>query len=621
MGDLKSADWRDWGLVGIRVAALVLLGVVLLTARTPEGAASYVASDVLLGLETAAAAVILYAVLSLFAAMQPALPFILLVGDWLAAGLLVYAVRGDELLLAMIGGLLVTSGVLRLGPLLGAIQAVGVLAACVAALAVLSGGLNGLGPALAARATAFWAIIGLGFVAGAWSFVLEWWSRRREQEFDRTLKARLEQLKDLRERTQAIYEMSATLSKTLDFEKILAAALSAGTLGLRELRKRGRERLVSAVLLMQQGNNMLYVVTSRGLSRQDQMKTIPGKEGIIAQALSEGIPVFGGPARKDPELQYFTGFHDTRSVLCIPLKAGWDTFGILVYGCDMPDAFTDEHTELLTAIGIQATVALQNAVLYRNLLDERDRLVEVEEEARKKLARDLHDGPTQDVAAIAMRMSIITRMLEKTPEEVPNELKKVEDIARRTTKEIRHMLFTLRPLVLENQGLTAALHQLAEKIKETHNQNVTVRVGPDVESSLDVHQQGVIFYIIEEAVGNARKHAQAELISVSLTRQDDVVMVRIADNGKGFDVAAAEKNSLTRGGHLGMVNMRERAQLLDGTLKMESAPGRGTTITMLVPVKEQPVAAPGVRPVAMPLVATTKLAAAAMERLNTSGGS
>lgn len=615
MSDLKSVDWRDWGWVGIRAASLALLGFVLFTSRTPEGSAAYAVNDVLLALEVAAAAIILYAVLLLFAAARSALPIILLLVDWLMVGFLVYAANGDSLLLALIAGLVTITSIARLGPAWGAAQAVGVLVACAVALAVLSGGLSGLSAALSGRATAFWAVAGLAAAAIAWAFIQEMQTTRQERELSQALQSRSEQLKDLRERTRAIYEMSVTLSKTLDFEKILAAALSAGTLGLREFRKRGRERLISAVLLMQQGNNMLYVVTGRGLSRQDQMKTIPGKDGIVGQALSEGVPVFGGPARKDPELQYFTGFYETRSMLCIPLKAGWDTFGILLYGCDTPEAFTDEHTELLTAIGIQATVALQNAVLYRNLLAERDRLVEVEEEARKKLARDLHDGPTQSVAAIAMRMNIITRMLEKTPDEVPAELKKVEDIARRTTKEIRHMLFTLRPLVLENQGLTAALNQLAEKMKETHEQNVLVRVGPDVEDVLDTHQQGVIFYIIEEAVGNARKHAEAKLISVSLTRQDDIVMVRISDNGKGFDVKAAENNSLSRGGHLGMVNMRERAQLLDGTLNMESAPGRGTVITVLVPIKEQPPAAPGGRRVEMPLVATTKLAAAAMERL------
>ncbi|MBZ0302672.1 MAG: sensor histidine kinase, partial [Anaerolineae bacterium] len=248
------------------------------------------------------------------------------------------------------------------------------------------------------------------------------------------------------------------------------------------------------------------------------------------------------------------------------------------------DAFNRDDTDLLMAIGTQATIALHNAVLYRNLLEEKERIVEVEEDARKKLARDLHDGPTQNVSAIAMRMSYIYRLLERRPDEVPAELKKVEELARRTTKEIRDMLFTLRPLVLESQGLSAALDQLCQKTLETHGQHVSSRVGPDVESALDSHQQGVIFYIVEEAVGNARKYAEAELISVDIHRQNDVIVVEVADNGVGFDSDAVHANYDQRGS-LGMVNMRERAELLNGALRIESAEGQGTKITILVPIK------------------------------------
>jgi signal transduction histidine kinase len=148
------------------------------------------------------------------------------------------------------------------------------------------------------------------------------------------------------------------------------------------------------------------------------------------------------------------------------------------------------------------------------------------------------------------------------------------------------MLFTLRPLVLENQGLTAALSQLADKMKESYDQPVTVRVSRDAERYLDTHQQGVIFYIIEEAVGNARKHAQANMITVNVYKQEDVILVNISDNGVGFDTTEAEQKAMERGGHLGMINLRERAEMVGGTLRMESARGRGTSITVVVPIKE-----------------------------------
>ena len=147
------------------------------------------------------------------------------------------------------------------------------------------------------------------------------------------------------------------------------------------------------------------------------------------------------------------------------------------------------------------------------------------------------------------------------------------------------MLFTLRPLVLESQGLAAALNQLCQKTLETHGQQVVARVGPDVEPILDSHQQGVIFYIVEEAVGNARKHAEAELISIDIHRRGEVVVVDIADNGVGFDADAVNANYDQRGS-LGMVNMRERAELLNGSLSIQSAEGQGAKITVVVPAKQ-----------------------------------
>jgi signal transduction histidine kinase len=332
-------------------------------------------------------------------------------------------------------------------------------------------------------------------------------------------------------------------------------------------------------------DNMLHVAASRRLTRSDDTVLVRGNEGVIGQALKEAMPIFGTSGSKDPELQYFSAFHYCRSVLCVPLRANFDNYGVLVYGTEAHDAFDAEQTELLTSIGSQACVALQNAVLYRSLLDEKERLVEVEEDARKKLARDLHDGPTQSVAAIAMRMSYIYKLVEKNPAQVPEELKKVEDLARKTAKEIRHMLFTLRPLVLESQGLSAALVQLGEKMQETHGQAVQVRMGRDVDGHLSGHQQGVLFYVIEEAVNNARKHAQAPIISVQLGRQERTIICQIADNGVGFDTSIVTTNYEKRGS-LGMVNMRERVELLGGSLRMESVPGKGTSITIYIPIAD-----------------------------------
>jgi len=199
------------------------------------------------------------------------------------------------------------------------------------------------------------------------------------------------------------------------------------------------------------------------------------------------------------------------SILCATMLGG-----AMLFAHADPNYFSRERTDLLDMIGRQAVIAVQNAKLYQDLLEEKERMLEVHEEARKKLARDLHDGPTQSVAAMAMRINLTRRMFDKDEKSAIDELVRIEELAHRTTKEIRHMLFTLRPLILESQGLTAALQSMSEKMRETYTQNVAINVDEKVIEDLEMGKQGVIFYIVEEAVNNARKHAGAPNIWVRL---------------------------------------------------------------------------------------------------------
>jgi signal transduction histidine kinase len=175
----------------------------------------------------------------------------------------------------------------------------------------------------------------------------------------------------------------------------------------------------------------------------------------------------------------------------------------LLYGHPTLRFFTKERRDLLNAIAQQVSVALHNARLYESL------------ETEKKRISD------QTIAAITMRVNFARRLMDRDPEEAAEELMRVEDMARQTTREIRHMLFTIRPLILERSGLIAALNQLADKENEIHHQNVLVETDSELPHELDLGKQGALFYIAEEAVNNARKHAEAAHIWVRLRGEDD----------------------------------------------------------------------------------------------------
>ncbi len=388
------------------------------------------------------------------------------------------------------------------------------------------------------------------------------------------------------ERLRAIYEMTSTLTGTLSYRRVLDSALDLGYTALNpDPDQAASEPLVSAVLLFKGGQ--LRVGSARRFTSADARITFAGNEGILRKVFDEGEPLFSKDIGYDVELGRVIAFRNCTSAYCFPLRSGFNVYGAMVFAHPAPDYFTSERRDLLDIIGRQAVVAIQNARLYQDLVEEKERMVEVHEEARKKLARDLHDGPTQSVSAMAMRINIARRMLEKDPKSAGEELTKIEDLAHRTTKEIRHMLFTLRPLILESQGLNAALKAMADKMRETFNQNVVITVDEQMASQMEIGKQGVVFYIVEEAANNARKHANASNIYVRLRPfQQGLALLEIEDDGVGFDVEAINR-AYDKRGSLGMINLRERTELVNGLLNIQSVIGKGTKIQVYIPLTEE----------------------------------
>ena len=389
------------------------------------------------------------------------------------------------------------------------------------------------------------------------------------------------------ERLRAIYSLTSTLLTTLNYQRVLESVLDLSLSALNtEAEATADDRLVCAVLLFSK-NESLEVGSGRRLTTADMRVVLHGRAGAVAQAIEQDKPVLLQDISNDPELTRFIAFRRCREIYCFPLRSGFSAYGVLLFGHPQPGFFTRDRREILDILGGQAVIAIQNARLYQDIVDERERMVDAQEEARKKLARDLHDGPTQSVSAIAMRVNMAQRIMMKDPKAAGEELVRIEELARRTTKEIRHMLFTLRPLVLESQGLVAALQSMADKIQETYAQNVIISVEENVLQNFEVGKQGVVFFIVEEAVTNARKHAHAEHIWVNLrTFEKEMALLEVRDDGVGFDIAAVNR-SYDQRGSLGMVNLRERTELVNGVLNLQSAVGKGTRVQVYIPLSEE----------------------------------
>jgi signal transduction histidine kinase len=395
------------------------------------------------------------------------------------------------------------------------------------------------------------------------------------------------------ERCHAVYELAGTLSATLNPNTILDAVLDVCMVGLEELGDRAgngsespahsREGLPSAVFLY--GEQGLYVAAARGIDHRHRGRTVPGTRGLLGTVLEGCGPAVTGTLFDDPELMRYSPFERCLSAVGVPFQAGEEVYGAVVLGSFAVDAFDEEHVELLCAVANQAATALTNARLYQDLQHEKEHILEVEEQARSKLARDLHDGPTQAVSAIAMRLNYARLLMSKDLARVRDELFSLENLARRTTKDIRTLLFTLRPLVLETQGLKVALEKLVEEVTEAHDLCITLDIQ-DLDGMLDMNQQTVVWFVTEECLTNARKHSNAHNVSIKMRIREGFLVAEIEDDGDGFDFKAVME-SYDQNTSYGLLGLQERAELVNGRTTITSKPGSGTKVSLSVPLAKE----------------------------------
>jgi signal transduction histidine kinase len=203
------------------------------------------------------------------------------------------------------------------------------------------------------------------------------------------------------------------------------------------------------------------------------------------------------------------------------------------------------------------------------------------EDERRRLARDLHDGPAQTLAAALFGVDLAVSALERAPATAREELLAARTLVRDALDDVRALMAGLRPRLLDERGLVVALRSLAA-MPPLWGTEVSVETqGIDAEQRLPADVELALFRIAQEAVSNARRHGAASRVRVSLAVRRGIAELLVVDDGRGF---LWEPGFLWSSRGAGLPGMRERAELLGGTLRVESAPGAGTRIAATVPV-------------------------------------
>jgi two-component system, NarL family, sensor histidine kinase DegS len=210
-------------------------------------------------------------------------------------------------------------------------------------------------------------------------------------------------------------------------------------------------------------------------------------------------------------------------------------------------------------------------------------ILEGQEEERKRLAMDIHDGIGQMLTSLKFHIESID--VSKRPEEMQTKLSEIQQLITQVIKEVRRVTFNLKPTVLSDYGLQAALNVFVKEIAKLSDIELTYQSDADTPLRLPQKIENNVFRIIQEAINNAIKYSSATRIDVSLQHSDNLVVITVKDNGKGFDEKLVEKRSVNIESGRGFFNMYERTEYINGSLDVKSEPGKGTTIVLTVPVK------------------------------------
>lgn len=210
-------------------------------------------------------------------------------------------------------------------------------------------------------------------------------------------------------------------------------------------------------------------------------------------------------------------------------------------------------------------------------------ILEGQEEERKRLAMDIHDGIGQMLTSLKFQIESVD--LNKRPEESQAKLVEIQQLITQVIKEVRRVTFNLKPTVLTDYGLQAALNVFVKEIAKLSDVELTYHSDADGTLRLPQKIENNVFRIIQEAINNAIKYSGASRIEVTLQQSDNVIVIMVKDNGKGFDEKLVEKRSVNIESGRGFFNMYERTEYINGSLDVKSEPGRGTTIALTVPVK------------------------------------
>jgi PAS domain S-box-containing protein len=369
-----------------------------------------------------------------------------------------------------------------------------------------------------------------------------------------------QQVADRTRELQALYDVMTAAGASLDLPTVLDRSLAQV---LKVMRSE-----VGAIHLLNEGGETLRVAVSQGIPQEglDQDPAVPIGDGLVGWVVEHGSPVVIPSLRDSPRPLLALPTNATQGYVGVPVWARGQVLGVLSVIGEAGRCFSQAEVSLLVSIADEVGVAVENARLH----EQAQELAVVRE--RERLARELHDSVTQSLYSLTLLAEAGQRHIGAGEvERVGEYLGRLGEIAQQALKEMRLLVYQLRPLVLKREGLVGALQERLDAVEKRAGVDARLLVeGPVV---LPAFVEDELYRIAQEALTNALKHAAPTLVRVTIRAEDNHVSLLVQDNGRGFDPQSAEKE-----GGMGLVSIRERTEKLGGSFAVVSWPGEGTIV-------------------------------------------
>ena len=412
------------------------------------------------------------------------------------------------------------------------------------------------------------------------------------------LQSHIQVIKSNEKRLAALNEVSAIVSQSLELQDVLKAATDK----VREI----MDLEVALVFLLDEDSQELVLKAYQGISEESAagLQGLKMGEGFSGRVAQTGEPLLVENASQDPRLtREVVKREGLQAQLIVPLKAKGKVVGTLCVATRGPRQFLLEEKELLSHVANHIGVAIENAHLYQkehlmaeqiardvamekqmkeNLRFYLQQVTRAQEEERRRIARELHDGTAQDLVVLSRQLDNLISTADHFSKQDLTHLEELRQQIDRALDELRRFSQDLRPSILDDLGLLPALEWLTADL----SQHFEIAIGMGVLGSIrrfPPETELVLFRITQEALRNVWKHSEASRAWVTVEFGDDKTVLTVKDNGKSFELPE-RIDDLASVGKLGLAGMQERAQLIGGKLTLQSEPGKGTTVTVEAPI-------------------------------------